>query len=122
MTAEKDFLGWIVDVARRTGWTCWHVPAPMRALPGGRGFVGAREAAGLCDLILIHTDPPRLILAEVKGPTGKLSDKQREFLRLARAVGLAAFDEDGRKVVGAYSWRPGVEGLIETILKGKVLA
>lgn len=99
----------------------WHVPLPMRAIGGGK-FVPETRAAGLPDLIMLHTDPPRLIFAELKGTTGDLSDEQRAFLKAARMVALEAHDPNGKCVVGSYVWRPGVEDLIETILRGKVMA
>lgn len=106
---EKDFQRWVIDVARRHRWKVWHVPAPMRwDSQSGKGFVGARDAAGLADLILVgHT---RVIFAEVKGTKGKLSDKQEEFIQ-------AVNDIDSKDVV-AYSWWPGDELAIEKILAG----
>lgn len=115
---ERDLLNWALDLARRTGWKAYHVPAPMRAVPGG--FVGAREAAGLPDLILLHDDPPRMILAELKGDGGKLSDEQREFLKIARFVADEAC-YDAERVIGVYVWTPFDRDAIETMLKSKVL-
>lgn len=128
---EADFLRYVLYVARRFGWRCWHVPTPMRASRSG-GFVPAREAAGLCDLVLMHDDPPRLILAELKGDGGRLTVEQQEFLRLARGVAedmLALMADDcysvsgpTRPPLGVYVWAPGQEDEIETILRSKVLA
>jgi hypothetical protein len=120
---ERDFLNWIIAAAEATNWKVWHVPAPMVASQKGKGmFVGSPRAAGLPDLFLLHDDPPRLIIAEVKGTGGKLSDRQREFLRMARAVtdvmqhGVAV-----GHVVGVYAWLPEHQNTIESILKSKVL-
>jgi hypothetical protein len=133
---EREFQGWILDVAARLGWRAWHVPAPMRPVGGGR-FVPEPRAAGLPDLILLHDDPPRLIFAEVKGVDGKLSDEQREFLALVRGVvdevsslAFSAYDDcpspessaSRALPIGVFTWRPGNEDLIETILRGKVMA
>lgn len=124
---EAAFLRYVTDVARRFGWSCWHVPAPMRATKAG--FVGAKEAAGLPDLLLIHDDPPRLVFAELKGTGGKLSDEQRDFLRAAQAVSRIAVEPltpshypgEGERVVGVYVWMPGDELLIEGILRSRML-
>jgi hypothetical protein len=128
---EREFQGWVIDTAKRFGWRIWHVPTPMQPVAGGK-FVPSSRGRGLPDLILLHPDPPRLIFAELKGDDGRLSDDQREFLRLARAVaGLAVADSnqidgygapDAVRPVGVYSWRPGLEPHIETILRAKVLA
>jgi hypothetical protein len=121
---EADFQAWVVDVAKRFGWKVWHVPAPMRATKAGT-WVGAREAAGLPDLIMLHDDPPRLIFAEVKGTGGKLSDEQREFLQAAGAVAEWSRDHteyDPPRNMGAYLWQPGMEQQIEDLLRSKVLA
>jgi hypothetical protein len=102
---EKDFQRWVIDVARRLGWQVWHVPAPMQWVGKERGFVGARDAAGLADLVLVRE---RLIFAEIKGKGGKVSDKQAEF--------LAAVERIDSPDIGAYSWWPGDEAEIEEIL------
>lgn len=134
---EREFLGWILDLARRGGWRVYHVPYPVRPIGGGQ-FVPEPRAKGLPDLILLHDSPPRLIFAEVKGPGGKLSAEQVEFLRLARGVadafrGLLRTaadviavtnerpDPETAAAIGVYSWRPGVEPLIEAVLLGKVM-
>jgi hypothetical protein len=117
---EADFQKWIVDVAQSFGWRVWHVPTPMKPI-GRNTFVPDSRGRGLADLILLHDDPPRLIFAEVKNETGKLSDEQSEFLRLSQAVAHSCVPYDpspSGRVVAAYLWRPGVEDLIEMILRG----
>ena len=118
---ERDFLNWVVEVARRTGWHVWHVPAPMVANRAG-GFVGSRAAKGLPDLILMHADPPTLIFAELKGSRGRPTDEQMNFLQMARAVGRQDDIIPSEQPVGAYLWQPGDEEMIEGILKSRVLA
>jgi hypothetical protein len=127
---ESAFQGWVVDTAQRLGWKVWHVPTPMRPI-GGNKFVPDQRGRGLPDLVMLHADPPRLILAELKNEEGVLSDEQREFLRLARGVAddarhhaLIAGDVVGKlgcAPVGVYTWRPGAEEIIEAILRGKVM-
>lgn len=104
---EKDFQRWVIDVARTLGWQVWHVPAPMQwDTQRGKGFVGARDAAGLADLILIRDR--YLIFAEIKGTGGKLSPKQIEFLG-------AVMQLDNDRVI-ACAWKPGLESEVEEIL------
>lgn len=124
---ERDFLNWIIACAEQLQWKCWHVPAPMVANRKG-GFVGAARGAGLCDLVMIHHDPPRMILAEVKGTGGKLSQKQQEFLQAAKAVAeeCVTWDDDGQRFgspspIGVYAWTPEQMPLIEQVLKSRVL-
>lgn len=126
---EREFQGWVVELAEALGWRVWHVPTPMKPV-GGSKFVPDRRGKGLADLIMFHENPPRLIFAELKNEEGDLSDEQKEFLRLARQVatcataiesrhGFSAIPEV-RRPVGVYIWRPGVEEHIEAILKGKM--
>ena len=109
---EKDFQRWVIDVARALGWKVWHVPAPMRwdSTGRGKGFVGAKDAAGLADLILVGKG--QVLFAEVKGTGGKLSPKQEEFLSSVKALGEPSH-------VYAYAWWPGDEEFIEEILGGR---
>lgn len=90
-----------------------------------RRFVGAKRAAGLPDLFMLHDDPPRMIIAEVKGTGGELSDKQREFLQAARLVADAMADDQEQsypvRVVGVYAWTPADQPIIEQMLRSKVL-
>lgn len=122
---EREFQGWIVDVAEAHGWHVWHAPTPMRPI-GGNKFVPDPRGRGLPDLFLLHDDPPRLILAEVKNEDGVMGDAQIEFLKLARAVAVEArrqcYDlpvtDRGEPTVGVFVWRPAHRDLIEAILKG----
>ena len=108
---EHDFQRWVMDVARRLGWKVWHVPAPMRwdSTGRGKGFVGAKDAAGLADLIIVGHG--RVLFAEVKGTGGKLSAKQQEFLDTVNAL-----EADS---VRAYAWWPGMENEVEEILRAR---
>jgi VRR-NUC domain len=116
---EAEFKNYVWSLARTLGWECWHVPAPMRQTRSGE-WVGAKEAAGLPDLIMMYADPPRLIFAELKGDGGKLSDEQQKFLRMAQFIDRIPFAE--RRRVNAYLWQPGDEQQIEDILKSRVLS
>lgn len=134
---EADLLARVTDVAQRYGFKVWHVPAPMRWT--SKGWVGAKEAAGLADLILIHDAPPRLIFAELKGSGGSLSDAQREFLQAAKKVaehsfGEAVLDSDREwdshegvtghfpRTLGVYVVTPETEEAFVQVLRSKVLS
>ncbi len=130
---ERDFQKRVVEMAARFGWKVWHVPAPMRADRAG-GFVGAKEAAGIADLILVHTDPPRLVFMELKADGGKLSDRQREFLAAVKTVadetvcldgfGLDMVEQrwEAPRPVAVYAVWPSDEAMVEQLLRSKVLA
>lgn len=104
---ERDFQRWVIDTARVLGWKVWHVPAPMQYVGKERGFVGAKDAAGLSDLILVGRT--RVIFAEVKGKKGKVSDKQVDFTRSVNAISASS--------VFAVLWWPGDEDDIEEMLR-----
>src|SRR5262249_51131423 len=110
---------WVVRVARREGWTVYHVPLPTRPVGDGK-FVPDRRGRGLPDLVMFHDDPPRLIFAELKADKGVVDPAQADFLRRARAVATASADLDGYRCIGVYLWRPGSEELVETILRSRV--
>lgn len=121
---EREFQAWIIDFATDHGWRVWHAPMPMR--PAGKGrFVPDKRGAGLPDLFLMHDDPPRLVMAEVK-VDAVLSDAQREFLALARQVADAAggllpgVDNVPLpyRPVAVFVWRPANRHLIEAVLRG----
>ncbi len=131
---EADFQRRVTDMAVRFGWKWWHVPAPMRAVhdeqTGARKWIGAKEGAGVADLILTHHDPPRLVFMELKGDGGKLSDRQTEFLAAVKVVAdetKQGFDGWGEPTdeydatVGVYAFWPKDEPAIEQLLRSRVL-
>lgn len=132
---EADFQKRVTDMAERFGWKWWHVPSPMVA-DGKGGWRPYKKAAGLPDLFLMHDDPPRLIIAEVKGDGGKLSDAQREFLQAAKAVADRTWQEPTEyalddispaivvatgHALGVYVFDPSMEAAVEQMLRTKVL-
>lgn len=118
---ESEFQKWVVDTAKSFGWRVWHVPTPMKPI-GANRFVPDSRGRGLSDLVMLHEDPPRLIFAELKSLTGTFSVEQREFLRLVRNVAMATGVVMGEpRTVGVYTWRPGAEDIIESILRSKVM-
>lgn len=128
---EREFEAWIIDLAEWYGWRAWSVGMPMR--PAGRGrFVPDKRGSGLPDLVMIHDDPARMVLAEVKLHAA-LSDDQRAFLRLARGVRERIRDGLGDDApaprfplqhipLGVYAWRwPSSMDTIVHVLSGTVL-
>lgn len=130
---ERTWLNRVWAMAQAHSWKCWHFAAPMRANRTG-GFVGDARGSGLPDLLMIHDDPPRMILAELKGSEGKPTEKQREFLTAARNVAESSYAWtdtaldtekprlDGQAMLGVYLWRPEDEPIVERILRSRVLA
>jgi hypothetical protein len=89
---EEGFMGWIVDLARLWKWEAYHT------------HDSRRSAAGFPDLVLIR--PPRIIFAEVKTATGRLTRHQRRWLELLTEC----------PAVEVYLWRPAARPDIEQIL------
>lgn len=112
---EKTLQAWVVSRAEAAGFRVWHVPTPMKPI-GRNTFVPDSRGRGLPDLLMLHTEQPRLIFAELKSDDGVTSDEQDEFLALARRLSEATRGEDGHRVVETYLWRPQGQELIERIL------
>lgn len=115
---ESVFQSWCIQEAATHGWVAKHVPTPMKPI-GGNRFVPDSRGRGLLDLLLIHENPPRMIFAECKNETGKLSADQVEMLRLLRQVSALTLDVDGNRMIGVYVWMPAVADLVSLILRTK---
>jgi hypothetical protein len=92
---EKQLQDAIVECATLLGWRVFHP------------WTSIHSAAGYPDLTLVR--PPRVILAELKSATGKLSPDQDDWLRdLMLCPG-----------VEAYLWTPEawLSGRIEEVLR-----
>jgi hypothetical protein len=99
---EAQFQDAVVDYAQALDWRVAHF-MPARAAKGYRTPV-QYDAAGFPDLVL--TRRPRVIFAEMKSQTGRLSATQREWLAdLAACPG-----------VESYTWRPSDWFDIELVL------
>lgn len=99
--SEKALEEFVVDLAKRTGWTRWHVSDAR--IPVGGKLVGDPRVAGLPDEILAHP-LHGIIFAELKARLGKLRPKQVEALEvLGAAASQAALT--GCKV-RVHLWRP----------------
>ena len=99
-----------------------------------RGFRPYKKARGLPDIFAFHRDPARMLILELKGNGGKLSDEQRKFLTLARDVGDSSYlwtdtaldteipRLDGQRMIGVYVVEPGNLDAIERIIRTRVLS
>jgi hypothetical protein len=85
-TSEKVYQQQIADLATLLGWSHFHT------------FDSRRSDVGWPDLILCR--PPRLIAAELKGPRGRLTFEQEQWLSDLAECGLET-----------YVWRSGQDSL-----------
>ena len=89
---ENDLLAHVLDAAKLFRWHRAHF-RPARTMQGWRTAVQG-DGEGFPDLTLCR--PPRLIFAELKSATGKVSDKQQEWLTLLAQI----------PGVETHLWRP----------------
>ena len=82
--SEKDFLQQVVDLARLTGWLCYHTHDSRRSCPG------------FPDLALVHPGRHQYLLAELKSATGRLSPAQQSWIDALQRAGIEV-----------HVWRPG---------------
>lgn len=66
MLTEKDLQSLVLDVARIAGWRHYHT------------FNSKHSASGFPDLVFVGHG--RIVFAELKSETGKLSDKQKLWI------------------------------------------
>lgn len=85
----------VLDLARLLGWRTYHA------------WISVNSGAGYPDLTLVRNG--RLVFAELKGPRGKLSPAQRDWLAVLGTV----------PGVEAYLWTPQMwhDGIIERVLR-----
>lgn len=92
--SEKEFQQKVLLLARAHGYRCYHT------------FDSRRSAAGYPDLTLVRARDGRLIFAELKTETGKLTPEQEDWLADLRAAD-----------VQACVWRPSQLPSIENLLR-----
>lgn len=92
---EKDFMQQILDLARLSGWLCFHVMDSRGSL------------AGFPDLCLVKGG--RLVFAECKSMKGRVSRAQEHWLAQLGAV----------QGITVAIWRPGDWAQIEAMLTGR---
>jgi hypothetical protein len=93
---EKQFQAWVEQAAQLLGWRYYHPYDSRRSVPG------------YPDLTLVHAGQGRVIFAELKTQTGRVTTAQREW--------LDDLEQAGQEV---YVWRPEqwVSGEIHRILQ-----
>jgi hypothetical protein len=90
---ERDLTGYVRDTARLFGWRRSHT------------WLSKHSPAGFPDEVLVR--PPRLIFAELKSNTGRLSPDQQAWLEELREV----------PGVEVYVWNPADMDTIAEILR-----
>ena len=96
---EREWQKHVMELAATYGWLYYH--APDNKPVNGRI---QNITAGFPDLVLVKA--PRIVYAELKRETGKLSPMQEKWLYLLRACGQEA-----------YVWRPSNLNEVIKILK-----
>lgn len=96
---EADFLSAVIRAARDRGWMVYH-PRPAQTSKGWR-TAGQGDAAGFPDLVLARDG--RVIVAELKTETGRLTPAQESWLRAS----------------GGELWRPSSWDRIVDALNGE---
>ena len=97
---ESSFQAAVIDAARLWGWRVAHF-RPARTKNGWVTPVAA-DGKGFPDLVLVRD---RLVMAELKSDTGRLSGDQHEWIAWLEGAG-----------VETYVWRPADWPLVERTL------
>jgi len=104
-TTEEDFLAQVLDLAKLYKWRRAHF-RPARTQAGWRTPVQG-DGIGFPDLVLVK--PPRLIIAELKSDTGKVSPDQELWLKAFAAL----------PYVETWVWRPrDWDDIVDTLGRG----
>lgn len=102
LSTEADLQAAVTELAEYLQWR-WIHHRPARTEQGWRTAVSGSHAKGWPDLVLVRE---RLIVAELKGSWGRVTDEQQSWLDALRAAG-----------VEAYLWGPKDWDQIEATLK-----
>lgn len=90
-SSEQAWMRQVIDAARLLGWHVYHT------------FDSRHSTPGFPDLVLVRD---RVIFAELKVATGKVSHHQRRWLELLRRAGQET-----------YVWRPSDYPAVEQVLR-----
>lgn len=91
--SEKEFQAQVLELARMSGWLCYHTHDSRRSAPG------------FPDLVLVR--PPVVLFAELKNAAGRLRPEQHDWLASLK----------GCERVEASLWRPSDWQEIQEALK-----
>lgn len=92
--SEAQLQGFVLNAARDMGWLVYHArPGMMRS---GRWSSPTQGHVGWPDLAMVHPVQHRFLIAELKGPRGRLEPEQHEWLSALQ----------GCPGVEAYLWDP----------------
>lgn len=105
---EDDLLRAVLDLAKVLHWRTLHI-RPARTEKGWRSPVQG-DGKGFPDLLLLNLN--RVLAAELKGPSGKCTEEQLEW--------LYAFDEAGAetRIWSPTNWHSGE--ILKTLSGGAV--
>ena len=105
VTTETEFQAQVVRAARMFRWMVSHMTLPQRSEPG------------VPDLLMVR--PPRVVFAELKSETGRLTIKQRYSPKTGRSLPNQKDWKDAFEScpgVEYYLWRPtDWEDLVEVL-------
>ncbi|HEY3207579.1 MAG TPA: hypothetical protein VGJ58_11560 [Gaiellaceae bacterium] len=73
--SEKDLTGFVRDLAKTLGWTYYHT------------FLSVRSVSGFPDCVLLRSQ--RLVVCELKSPTGRTTEAQERWLEAWRRIPCA---------------------------------
>lgn len=104
--SEEQLLSAVLETTDRFGWRSAHVGAPMRYLPKARGggAIPDKRARGFPDLVLVRGT--RLVFAELKSDTGRVTSEQQAWLDALDGVAAEFFGAEIDAKVEVYLWRP----------------
>ena len=107
---EAAFTAQIIELAQTFGWKTFHARPGMTSRIGKDGKAVwvtpvQGDGAGFPDLVMVRLS--RLIFAELKSETGKVSPAQAEWFALLQATGKAE----------VYTWKPSDWETIVEILR-----
>jgi len=102
---EKDFQAQVIELAQRLGWLAYHFRSVLVERKDGSKYWATpiEGDKGFVDVVFVRD---RVLFAELKSETGRLSQEQAECI--ARL---------GRGGAEAYVWRPSNWPAIEIILR-----
>ena len=93
---ESDWLRFVIDLAHHCQWSAVHFRSVPRLCADGSVRYSTPvqgDGAGFPDLLMVR--PGQVIAAELKGPRGRLTERQEWWIERLKAGGMPA-----------YVWRP----------------